>query len=184
MIGVVAVATYQQGGSFGMLAQAKDSPNLPPRTRIFLNAIIRASRNHIETAGVLHAPDADCVGPRSEQFRRCEESHFRTDGMRENRMRAYGSAVPGASGSFAAREMRAEQPLAAPPPVIPEQQRYRQDFNTATLRSCRGESFPAPRRAIRSRRFRSMSTRLRTRTSDASSTRVRCHQKTRCGWRK
>ena len=28
--------------------------------------------------------------------------------------------------------MRAEQPFAAPPSVIPEQQRYRQDFNTAT----------------------------------------------------
>ena len=75
-------------------------------------------------------PHANCVGRRSEQFA-LRRSHFR---RRKDRWRsAVESSCPGASGSFAAREMRARTTDSRlPPPVIPEQQRYRQDFNTAT----------------------------------------------------
>ena len=97
--------------------------NLPPRTE-FLNEIIEAET---ETAGVLHAPT-----PTASAYAANNSAATKSFTDIGKSMRAHGSAVPGASGSFAAREMRAEQPLAAPPPVIPEQQRYRQDFNTAT----------------------------------------------------
>ncbi len=119
---MVAVATYKLSG-VSNLAQGKRI-NLPPRTEV-LNQIIEAET---ETAGILPAPTP--TGSADAANNSAATKSFADIGKSVSAHAR--SAGPGASGGFVAREMRAEQPLAAPPSIIPEQQRYRQDFDTAT----------------------------------------------------
>jgi Ca-activated chloride channel family protein len=112
LIGVVALATYKMAG-VSSVAQAKRI-NLPPRSE-FPNPIIEAETELPSVAQAAKSV-ATPAYPQNDPTRTSPASDL----------------IASNAGSFAAREIRAEQPFAESPPVIPEQQRYRQDFNTAT----------------------------------------------------
>ena len=125
MIGVVAVATLQDGRSLERCAGKESQP--PPRNE----------SSESDHRGGNGDRGEFCKHPRQTGSTYAANNSAATKSFTRRRQVeqvAHGLAwLPQArAASFAAREMRAEQPLAAPPPVIPEQQRYRQDFNTAT----------------------------------------------------
>jgi len=132
VIGAVTLATYKLGDAAKVAHGGRI--NLPPRSELS-TPIIEAETEVPTVAQIAKSAATPVFALRDPMKSLPLAGPVATDlisnfkGKDESSLKRM---APGASAGFA-REMRAKaQPLAAPPSIIPEQQRYRQDFDTAT----------------------------------------------------
>ncbi len=126
VIGMVAIATLKMGGISRFAGSGR--MNLPPGNET--PAQIVEAETESEPVAQSSVPAATPVYANSKP---AAKNPFADAASVAKSFRGAVAAAPGGASSFAARQFRLEQTLAAPaPPTISDTQRSRQDFNTAT----------------------------------------------------